>query len=428
MATQQNKYLPFCMWFFPVLFFAYQFILRLWPGLMMQPIMQQFSIDASGFGLLAACYYYGYAGMQIPIAILLQKFGTKKTIFAFTALCGFSMLLFTHTNNFYMALLSRFLIGIGSAVGFLGVSQVISEWFKKDHYANMVGLSFSFGLLGAVYGGKPLSMLLSHYDWQIVALALSLISLLIACSVFLVLRTAPSQQQHNHPLKIADFATLLSSKYVWLLAIANLLMVGALEGFADVWSISYLMNAYSFSKTDAALLTSFIFVGMLFGGPILAACAKRVGNYTVLTACGLCLGAAFLLLLSQALHSWWMLVALFFVIGLLCCYQVIVFAAGSRLVAAELLGITVAFLNCINMLGGSFFHTLIGTMMDYFWTGTVDAQGMKIYSLQNFQYALMVIPTCAFVGALGILWLGNRKTLHSTVLESVESMGMLRKS
>ena len=86
MFTSRHKYLPFLMWFFPLSFFAYQFILRLWPGLMMHQIMEQFSIDASHFGLLAAFYYYGYASMQIPVAVLLDRFSARYIVFAF-AVC-----------------------------------------------------------------------------------------------------------------------------------------------------------------------------------------------------------------------------------------------------------------------------------------------------------------------------------------------------
>jgi predicted MFS family arabinose efflux permease len=397
------------MWLFPLLFFAYQFILRLWPGLQMQSIMQQFAIDASGFGLLAACYYYGYAGMQIPLAILLERFGAKKVIFAFAILCGLAMMLFTTTHHFYLALLSRFLIGAGSAVGFLGVSKVVSEWFDKEHYATMIGLSFSFGLLGAVYGGKPLSVFLSHYDEQTVALTLSLIAIAIAFFVLFVLKSASKTiKEKSTPLKKADFAALLSSKNIWILAIANLLLVGALEGFADVWGVPFLMTAYSFSKSDAAFLSSFIFIGMLFGGPVLALLSRWLGNYRVLALCGVGLALAFVLLLSLWVSSWWMLSSLFFVIGLLCCYQVLIFATGSALVSAELLGLSIAFLNCVNMLGGSFFHTLIGSMMDTFWSGTLDAQGMRLYSLASFQHALSLIPVCACIGTLLIYLLGRK--------------------
>ena len=83
MFTRKQNYWPLLMWLFPLSFFAYQFILRLWPGLMMHQIMEQFSIDASHFGLLAACYYYGYAGMQIPVAMLLERFSTRSVIFIF---------------------------------------------------------------------------------------------------------------------------------------------------------------------------------------------------------------------------------------------------------------------------------------------------------------------------------------------------------
>ena len=80
MTSYKSKYLPWLMWVLPLLFFTYQFILRLWPGLMMQSIMTQFSIDATQFGFIAAVYYYGYAGMQIPVAFLLDRFGTRQVI------------------------------------------------------------------------------------------------------------------------------------------------------------------------------------------------------------------------------------------------------------------------------------------------------------------------------------------------------------
>jgi predicted MFS family arabinose efflux permease len=403
------------MWVFPLSFFAYQFILRLWPGLMMQTIMNQFAIDASGFGLLAAFYYYGYAGMQIPIALLLERFGPRSVIFSFELLSGLGMVLFTSTNHFYWALLGRLLIGVGSAVGFLGVSQVISQWFKKELYTHMVGLSFSIGLLGAVYGGKPLSLLLSHYDWHHVALALSFFSLLIGFGTYLVVRSPSTKDLNPVKLKVTDLKSIIYSPYIWRLAIANLLMVGALEGFADVWGISYLMTAYPYTKANAAFMISLIFVGMLFGGPILASLARRLGDFTVLVLCGTSLSVIFMILLFFLGEQWWAHCVLFLLIGVLCCYQVIVFSAGAKLVSTELLGITIAFLNCINMLGGSFFHTLIGAMMDLFWTGHLNEQGTRIYSLHSYQYALSLIPLSAFLGGLLIRQLGKKlsKTNYS---------------
>lgn len=416
----KSNYFPFIMWLFPLSFFALQFMLRLWPGLMMQEIMTQFSIDAASFGLLAAFYYYGYAGMQIPMALLLEKFGAKKVVFAFAFLCGLSALLFTSTNNFYLALFSRFLIGASSAVGFLGVSKVVSEWFGSNQYPQMIGFSFSVGLLGALYGGKPLTQLISTYGGQYVGFALAICSISIGLLAYFVLRPPKNlKKNESNTINLSQLSVILTSRMLWILALANLLMVGALEGFADVWGVPYLTTAYGFAKSDAALLVSFIFMGMLFGGPVLAFFSKKLGNYTVIGICGIGLSLAFLVLISDKISNWWLLSALFFTVGLMCCYQVIVFAAGSTLVSEKHLGITVAFLNCINMFGGSFFHTLIGKVMDFYWEGGLTANGLRQYSVQSYHHALMVIPVCALLGSL-LIYLIHKIAKSYVNINSVE--------
>ena len=417
----QKKYFPFFMWFFPVIFFTYQFILRLWPGLMIHQIMDQFSIDASHFGVLAALYYYGYAGMQIPVAMLLDRFHPRYVIFAFAILCGVGTFVFSYTDNWYLACMSRFLVGVGSAVGFLGASKVISEWFPKDRYARMIGFSFTVGLMGAIYGGKPVSVLIEAYSWRNVALALSLISIVIGCSAYLFLRSRAYEAlstAEEDAFKVSHFKALLSSPIIWLLAFANLLMVGSLEGGADVWCVPYLMTAYALNKGEAAQLVSFVFIGMLFGGPVLALCSKKWGDYTVIALCGFGMALAFVLLLLTRQYNWWWLASLFFAVGVMCCYQVIVFAAGSDLINPQLLGVTVAFLNFINMLGGSFFHTSIGRIMDVFWTGSVNTAGGRQYTLESYQAALTLIPICAVLGAVIVCALGW-KLKRRGVIESI---------
>ena len=237
MFTQKYKYLPFFMWLFPLSFFTYQFILRLWPSLMMHQIMQQFAIDATAFGLLASVYYYGYAGMQIPIAIVLDRYGARTIVFWCALVCGGGTFVFSATDSWSLALCSRFLIGAGSAVGFLATSQVVSQWFSKEAYARMIGFSFTIGLMGAIYGGKPISLLVEHYSWQTVAFALAAVSLSIGLCSYIFLRSPKKidSSRTQETLRLKDAKHLFSAPALWLLAIANLLMVGALEGFADVW-------------------------------------------------------------------------------------------------------------------------------------------------------------------------------------------------
>lgn len=409
MFMQLSKCRPILMWLLPMSFFAYQFILRLWPGLMMQPIMEQLSIDASQFGVLAAFYYYGYAGLSIPVAMLLDRFGPRYILALGALLCGVATWVFTYTDSFYIALGARFIVGVGSAVGFLGVSKVVSEWFSKESYARMIGLSFTFGLMGAIYGGKPVSVLIENYAWQNVALTFSIIALVIAGVAFMFLRSPKvTQLTPDQQVSLGEapsYRAVFSSPVIWLLGVSNLLMVGALEGFADVWGINYLMQAYTLAKGEAAGLISLVFVGMLFGGPFLAACSKKIGDYAVIIAAGIVMTSIFLVMFALPTYNGMLLTALFFVLGVMCCYQVIVFSAGSNLVAPQNLGVAVACLNCVNMLGGSFFHTIIGSTLDLFWSGTL-VDGVKTYDLEAYKYAISVIPICALIGCAIVVFIG----------------------
>jgi MFS family permease len=205
-----------------------------------------------------------------------------------------------------------------------------------------------------------------------------------------------------------DFGRLFTMPAVVLLALVNLLLVGPLEGFADVWGVQYLGVVYALDQGDAAWLTSLIFVGMLVGGPLLATLARWLGNLRLISFCGFGMAALFALLLSGWLSAHEALAGILLMVGILCCYQVLVFAAGARLVRPAWLGVTVALLNCINMLGGSFFHTAIGLAMDRAWTGQFSACGLRHYDATAFQQALQIIPVCAALGGGLAAWLAFR--------------------
>lgn len=400
------------MWSVSVLFFAYQFIMRVFPGLTSVEIMHKFQVSATEFGLLSSMYYYGYAGMQIPVAFLLDRYGPRLIISLSCLLCAGSTFLFYTSEHWSLVLLARFLLGAGSAAGFLGTSKIICMYFPISAYARMVGISFTLGLMGAIYGGRPVSLLISQFGWEQVLLIISGVGLVMTVLLALVLKPYDASQYDSGATYMQGLKKIFSMPSLLFIALVNLLMVGPLEGFADVWGVPYLVTVYSFTRADAALITSAIFVGMLFGGPILAFISDRYKAAHALTAfCGLFMAGIFtLMLVSKGGLSFSILLGLMFFVGILCCYQVLIFSIGSNLVPFEMRNITVAFLNCINMLGGSFFHTMIGSLMDFFWTGNLEA-GQRVYEPQAFGWGLSIIPAAAFLGGMLLLMLKPSKRI-----------------
>jgi predicted MFS family arabinose efflux permease len=411
-------FLPWLMWFIATVFFAYQFILRLFPALIITEIMSRFNITAAQYGILSAMYYAGYAGMQIPIAILLDKYGPRIILFICSALGALSSLIFLFTDNWYLALLARFAVGLGSAAGFLGVSKVISIWFSPKIYGRMISITFSLGLIGAVYGGRPVSSMISIFGWESVTFYVGLAGVAIAIFALLFIsqpKNSTDTQNNNMTQKLS---LLLSNKTIILLSLASLLLVGTLEGFADVWGVSYLEKAYNINKITAATIISFIFIGMIIGAPAITFVAEKLKSYHILAAiCGIAM--AVILYAITSLHEHItpnMLYFLMFFIGVFCCYQVLVLTIGFTSVESNLTGITIAFLNCINMIGGSVFHSIIGNALDYFWQGQV-INNVRVYDVTSYNKALIIIPISAIIGSIIFLIVRFKKNLYLSKTE-----------
>lgn len=404
-----RRLLPWFVWLTPVLFFGFQFILRLFPGNVQSELMSHFQIDATAFGIFAAAYYMGYAGMQIPVAILVEKFGPKLMIAGSALLCALACWLMIWADTWPLAVFSRFLIGVGSVVGFLGTTKIISDWFAPEHHAKMIGISFSFGLIGAVFGGKPITLMVQQTNWQEVLMLLGLTAGVIAILAILFVKIPNKHSSKNKEVKKStlkqDLMMLFSNKALMILAVANFLMVGSLEGFADVWGVNYLVMTLGIAKADASHLTSYIFMGMIVGAPLLSYVADKTHSHVTMTGlCGLLMAVLMgSLILFFSHFNLIMVKIVLFVVGMLSTYQVLVFVVGERLVPKYLSNIAIATLNCINMFGGSFFHPAIGMLIDYFWDGSLDAAGQPLYNLEAYSMGLFIIPVLALVGGLLVM-------------------------
>ena len=78
--TSKPRAIAWMVWIIASVFYAYQYILRVMPNIMLDDIMQQFQIGAATFGQFSGVYYIGYSAMHLPIGIMLDRFGPRKTM------------------------------------------------------------------------------------------------------------------------------------------------------------------------------------------------------------------------------------------------------------------------------------------------------------------------------------------------------------
>jgi predicted MFS family arabinose efflux permease len=382
------------------------------PNIMLEDIMQQFDIGAATFGQFSGFYYIGYSLMHLPIGIMLDRYGPKKIMTGCILLTVIGLMPLIFAEHWFYPILGRTLVGMGSSAAILGVFKIVRMTFSEERFPRMLSFSVMIGLLGAIYGGGPLSYMRETLGYTAV------IELFAAGGVALAFLTywiVPDIKEPPKSTVIADVKEVLSNgRVIWSCIFAGL-MVGPMEGFADVWSTVFLKQVYHFEGTVSASLPSMIFIGMCFGAPLMSFIAEKIGSYlTTIIIAGIVMVGIFSYLLAwqQTPET----VSFYFaLIGVCCAYQILAIYKASTYVNENVAGLTTAIANMIIMFFGYAFHTAIG--------GVVNAMGGPTTS-EALVFGVAVVPVALCIGIAGFLFLSSMEKANKAKMEVVQSQAI----
>lgn len=392
------------LWLIASIFYSYQYILRVMPSIMLTDISQRFDIDSALFGQFSGVYYLGYAFFHIPIGIMLDRFGPRKVMSVCILLTVIGMLPILFSHNWTYPVIGRALVGIGSSAAILGTFKIIRLRFSEQRFTRMLSLSVTIGLLGAIYGGRPLNYLCHILGYESVIQLFCGFGVALALLTYVIIPDAKVQPSHSI---LVNLKTVFTHKKVLMVCIFSGFMVGPLEGFADVWGGGFLKQVYGLNSANASFLTSMIFVGMCFGAPVLSFIAEKCNNFlTTIALTGLTMMMCFIILLWSLDLAVWFIALLFIVVGICSAYQILAIYQASTYVADEVVGLTTAVANMIIMSFGYAVHSAIGLIIHVFG---------KVNLTQAYIYGIAVIPMMLAVGTLGFIMLllsSNKKSSY----------------
>lgn len=388
-----SRSMAWILWIIASIFYAYQYILRVMPNIMLEDIMQQFHISATTFGQFSGVYYIGYSLMHIPLGISLDRFGPKKVMTICIILSVIGLLPLLYAEHWIYPIIGRLLVGMGSSAAILGVFKIIRMTFSEKRFPRMLSFSVTIGLMGAIYGGGPVSYMNEIYGYHVVIKLFIFGGLTLAAITYWIVPNIDSTEQSsifsNIKEVLCNYRVLSSCFFAGL-------MVGPLEGFADVWGTSFLKHVYGLDSTLAASLPSLIFIGMCFGAPILSFIAEKFDNYlATIVGAGVVMLVCFFCILSWHLSPTSLSVC-FILIGICCAYQILAIYITSRYVSEKVASLTTALANMMIMIFGYVFHTTISTIID-------RVGGPN--SSQALEYGLMIIPLGLLFGTIGFIYL-----------------------
>lgn len=403
----------FLIWLPLCLFFSYQFILRVSPNVMTNEILSYFHINATHFGILTSLYYLGYSLMQIPIGILLDQYGPKYVSAVCVLLCIIGAVLFSLSNYWPLALLSRFLIGVGSSGAFISSTKVLRSWAPEKYFSLFMSATITVGLLSAHQGGVLTSYLMEIVGWHKAVLYLGLVGVGLFFFILTSVKNNPKKEKTEMGSLDKVFLNklmknLVDQKILWI-GLWGAFLTGPLYVVADVWGISYMTSVFGWAKDQANHASSIIFFGMACGGPIVAAISDKFHHHRKSMVAVLAFGMAFILMAEMIFKpSYAVVLALNFVLGALCSYQILVFSLVVLNTPTHLSGVTFGVVNTINMLSGFVYLPLVGRVLDYCWDGSYQ-NGIPLYSPGAYQAGISVIVIGLLLGGIGFLFTKIKK-------------------
>ena len=377
-------------------FYCYEFVLRIIPGALQSELSAAFGhISATTFGQLSAFYYFAYSPMQIPVGMLMDRFGPRRLLTFACLCCTLGSWMFADISSMLVAGCGRFLVGFGSSFAFVGVLSLAMRWLPRRYFSLVAGLITTLGMLGLVYGEVKITDIALTLGWHHVLSLMVTIGGVLTVIIFLIVRDGPKghvADKNPLPEFFANVWQVLSSPQVWLIGFVGACLYTSLSVFGELWGKSYLEQAHHLTKVEAARTISAMFLGWAVGAPIAGYFSDRTGRRVLPLVIGAVLG---LVCISLVLYypglSYTALNILLFLYGVFSATEIIVFIMAKENTGAQLSGTVFAAVNMIVTLGGVIFQPLVGKLLDSFGDSHIVG-GEHIYTVMDYQLALSILP------------------------------------
>lgn len=384
-------------WATGALFFFYAWIMRVAPSVMIDELMRDFAVGAAAIGNLSAFYFYGYAGMQIPVGLLMDRFGPRRLMTVAAAGCAAGCVMFALAPALWALSLGRFVIGATAAFSLVGAMTVAGQWFPARHFALLSGLAMMLGMAGGVFGQAPLRLLVEQLDWQRASLVLAVGGVVLALAAVATVRDR-SRAPGGLRQVMAGMVEVGRNPQTWLIAIAGLGTAGPLLGFAGLWGVPFLALTQGLDRSAAAGVTSLVFIGWGVGAPAAGWLSDRIRRRKLPLVAGLVLSG-----LAIAGLAWapglplWAVSALCFICGFGGATQILGFAAVRELNPPRAAGTAIGIVNALVTGAGALYQPLLGWLLDLAWSGEI-AGGARVYAVSAYSTALSVLVAGSVIG------------------------------
>jgi predicted MFS family arabinose efflux permease len=309
-------------------------------ALISRDLATEFSLAPSDLGFLTSMYLLAFAAFQLPLGVLLDRYGPRRVVAALLCIAAAGALLFGTAQGFATLSIGRALIGLGVSAGLMGAIKAFTLWFPLSRLATLNGLYLAVGGLGAISATAPAELLLGAFGWRLLFFLLCALSVAAALLVFFVVpeKALPGRGETLRE-QVAGFGVIFASVTFWRVALPLVVCQAAYMTLQGLWLGPWLYDVAGQTRDGVASYLLTMAVAFMAGSIFFGAGADRLaGRISRLTMYKLGVSVSVAMFVLLALRVQWGLAAILAVYGFTAISVVLVYALLTPLFAPELTG------------------------------------------------------------------------------------------
>jgi MFS family permease len=407
---------------FATVLFAYFLIVsqRTAPGLITDQLMKDFQVSASIIGLITGIQFLAYAGFQIPVGLLSDRYGPNLFLIIGTLLNGLGSLMYSVAPNEYVLIISRFLVGMGDATIFVNFVLILSLWFKVQEFVGLLGVISMVASLGSLSATVPFSMWISFAGWRIPFLSMGLMLACLSFLLYFVLVAKPKKifkddlnakkrSQKNRESVWTILRRVFTTRQAWATFLCHFGVVGTYIGFIGSWGVPYGIQVFGLTRSDASQLIMYCLLGAIIGGPLISWITSRfdaIKNIYILIH--LIVFFSWIgLFLSGVKPAFMLVVVLLFMIGFGNGASSLTFAVVRKSFPIEEVGVVSGFSNMGGFLSAVLLPSIFGKILDLFPPHSIQV---------GYHYGFLIPVLFSLIGLVGVMLIKEPKKEKTSVL------------
>lgn len=258
--------------------YYFSYLLRNVNAVIAPELTRELGVSAADLGLLTSAYLLAFGAFQLPLGLLLDRFGPRRVETALLLVAATGCALFAGGGDLQELAVARAAIGLGVSACLMGSFKAFSLWFPPARLPALNAAVMAAGSLGAVSATLPLSWALTVTDWRGLFLLLAGLGLLAAAGIFTTPEKPAAAARESFAELLRALAGIFKSRAFWRYVPQNAIAVGGFMAIQGLWAVPWLMAVDGYDRDAAAFHVMLSAAAMLAGFLAIALSVTRLAS------------------------------------------------------------------------------------------------------------------------------------------------------